>query len=198
MSIPHLVRTGLMGVVGLFEATDHRHFPRDSQVIVRSERGLESGYVVCNWTDGESEASFTHQFPVRGQLLRLASDEDRLIIRRLERYRDKAFEACERLIAQRAVTGLLIDVEHTFDGQSVYFYFLGEISPELESLTQELGSMYERKVRFKKFSETLANGCGPNCGISEGSCGTSGCASCSLSGGCRKTGSQTSPVRRAT
>jgi hypothetical protein len=81
---------------------------------------------------------------------------------------------------------LLVDVEHTFDGESVYFYFLGEITPELEALTEELGAVYARKVRFKKFSETLANGCGPNCGTGEGSCSPSGCASCSLSGGCRK------------
>lgn len=181
MGIAHLVKTGLMGVVGQYDAIDFGQYPRDTQVIVRTERGLESGFVMCEL--GESALD---SFPVSGQLLRQASGEDLLVLERLERYRDKAFDACERLITQRGLSGLLIDVEHTFDGESVYFYFMGEITPELESLTQELGEVYERKVRFRKFSETLANGCGPTCGTAEGNCSPTGCSSCSLSGGCGK------------
>jgi hypothetical protein len=181
MGISHLIRTGLMGVVGHYDATDFRRYPRDSQVIVRTDRGLEAGFVICELESAEEDA-----FPLSGQLLRLVSDEDLLILQRLERYRDQAFAACERLIAQRGLSGLLVDVEHTFDGQSVYFYFLGEITPELESITDELGTVYERKVCFKKFSETLAKGCGPNCGTGEGNCSSSGCATCSIAGGCRK------------
>jgi cell fate regulator YaaT (PSP1 superfamily) len=170
-----------MGVVGQYDSIDFRQYPPETHVIVRTERGLESGFVIC-----ELDVSESGQFPVSGQLLRQTSAEDLLILERLERYRDKAFDACERLITQRGLSGLLIDVEHTFDGESVYFYFMGEITAELEALTQELGEVYERKVRFRKFSETLAKGCGPNCGTAEGSCSPTGCSSCSLVGGCGK------------
>ena len=46
-----------------------------------------------------------------------------------------------------------MDVEHLFDGQSLYFYFLGEVQPEWESLTTELAATYEAKVRFQPFAE---------------------------------------------
>ena len=179
MGVEHLVKTGLMGVVGRFDALDLQRYPRDTPVICRTARGLETGVVICDLAGHESNDSLA-----AGQLLRQVGREDRLILERLDRYRDKAFLACEKLLVERRLSGVLVDVEHLFDGESVYFYFLGEVSPQLEAITGELGSEYERKVRFKKFAETLAQGCGPNCGTSASGCSTGGCASCSLSGGC--------------
>ena len=179
MGIEHLVKTGLMGVVGRFDALNFQLYPRDTPVICRTARGLESGVVICDLSDQESNGGVAD-----GQLLRQIGREDQLILQRLDRFRDKAFVACEKLISERQLSGILVDVEHLFDGESVYFYFLGEVSPQLEAITGELGSEYERKVRFKKFAETLAQGCGPNCGASESGCSTGGCSSCSLSGGC--------------
>ena len=81
---------------------------------------------------------------------------------------------------------VLVDVEHLFDGESVFFYFLGKPDPALETLTEQLADTYDRKVRFKKFAESLAEGCGPECGTKEGGCSSSGCGSCKLSGSCGK------------
>lgn len=179
MGLTHLVKIGLMGAVGRLDAADFHPYPRDTRVICRTARGLELGTVLCPLDDhGVSGSS-------DGQLLRRVGDEDELILDRLDRFRDKAFEACQRLIEERQLSAVLVDVEHLFDGESVYFYFLGNVDPELEQLTSELGATYERKVRFRKFAETLANGCGPDCGTGAG-CGTSGCGSCALAGGCGK------------
>jgi cell fate regulator YaaT (PSP1 superfamily) len=176
----HLVKVGLMGTVGRFDAIDFRCYPRDTRVIVRTHRGLESGIVFCDLEDEHEWTTATD-----GELLRQTSVEDLMILERLERYRDKAFEACQRLIDQRGCKGILVDVEHTFDGESVFFYFMGEINPELESVMNELSEVYQRKVRFRKFSETLANGCGPNCGSEDQGCSSAGCGSCALVGGCK-------------
>lgn len=170
-----------MGVVGRYDAIDFHRYPRDAQVIVRTDRGLECGNVIC-----DLDADDPSLGRLCGELLRQTSAEDRLVLERLERYRDKAFEACERLLVQRRMPDVLVDVEHSFDGESVFFYFLGEIGQELETVMLELSELYQRKVRFRKFSETLANGCGPTCGTKEGACSASGCGSCSLAGGCGK------------
>ena len=172
-----------MGVVGQYQSPDFTLFPRDAKVICRTNRGLEFGEVICPLDhDGDS------QDQIDGQILRRVGAEDQLILERLERHRDKAFEACQNLIQQRQLPGVLVDVEHLFDGESVFFYFLGEVDPRTEALTQELGETYERKVRFKKFAETLANGCGPDCGTGESKCSAGGCGSCALSGGCSTKG----------
>ena len=183
MGAQHLVKTGLMGMVGRYDAPDFTRYPRDARVICRTERGLEQGTVICVLEDQASadEAPINH---VDGQLLRRVGNEDELILTRLDRYRDNAFFACQKLIAERQLPAVLVDVEHLFDGESVFFYFLGDVDARLESLTQELGTEYERKVRFKKFAETLANGCGPDCGTGASGCASDGCSSCALAGGC--------------
>ena len=168
-----------MGLVGRYQAADFCVYPRGCRVICRTDRGLEVGSVLCS-IDQQGD------LPVAGILLRQLGSEDQLIVNRLEKFRDRAFKACSEKIAQRKLGSILVDVEHLFDGQSLYFYFIGEVSSELEALTGELAETYDRKVRFKKFAETLAHGCGPGCGTTASRCGTEGgCASCSISGGCK-------------
>ena len=167
-----------MGLIGRYQAADFCVYPRGCQVICRTDRGLEVGSVMCS-IDEQSD------LPVAGMLLRQLGSEDKLIVNRLEKFRDRAFKACSEKIVQRKLSSILVEVEHLFDGQSLYFYFIGEVSSELEALTEELAETYDRKVRFKKFAETLAHGCGPGCGTTASKCGTAGgCASCSISGGC--------------
>ncbi len=178
MGVEHLVKVGLMGVVGRFESADFKNYPRDSRIICRTQRGLEAGVVMCPLDEADSKPE-----QVDGQLLRFIGKEDDLILERLERHRDKAFTACQNLIAERELPAVLVDVEHLFDGESVFFYFMGDVDPRMEELTSELAATYEQKVRFKKFAETLAQGCGPTCGTSESGCSSSGCGSCALSGG---------------
>ncbi len=179
MSVNHLVKIGLMGVVGRFQAPDFQCYPRDARVICRTGRGLEVGVVLCPIDDQE-------QVPAQseGQLLRPIGPEDELILQRLDKFRDKAFAACRKIIADRDIGAILVDVEHLFDGESVYFYFLGDADERVERLIGELGEAYDRKVRFKKFAETLANGCGPECGTQVGNCSAGGCSSCGLSAAC--------------
>ena len=183
----HFVKTGLMGVLGTYEASDFRTYARDQRVICRTVRGLEWGTVVCDIGHQDSTAGSTSDGPFQrcdGDLLRTTTPDDEMIIERLDRFRDRAFEACRELLAQRNLQVTLVDVEHLFDGESLFFYFLGETDSRIESLTQELAEAYDRKVKFKKFAESLSQGCGPTCGTEESSCKSSGCGSCAISGAC--------------
>jgi hypothetical protein len=120
-----------------------------------------------------------------GALLRRVTVEDDLLITRLEKNRDEAFQACSTRLAELSLPNVLLDVEHLFDGQSLYFYFLGDTTPELDAVTSELADIYEAKAQLQKFADTLTAGCGPNCGTEEGGgCGTGGCSSCAVSGAC--------------
>ena len=123
-----------------------------------------------------------------GSLLRGVTTEDDLLLARLERHKDAAFHACSQAIAARGFEAVLMDVEHLFDGQSLYFYFLGEVTPDLESLTDELAERYEANVQFRRFAETVVEGCGPGCGTEEAAgsgCETGGCSTCAASAACK-------------
>jgi len=172
-----------MGHVGRFTSVDAVAYPRASRVVVRTGRGLETGEVL-----GPSEEAATHG-NTDGSILRGLTVEDELLVARLEKNRQKALEACTARLAQRGITATLFDVEHLFDGRSLFFYFLGEVTPEIEAITAELAEVYDAAAEFRKFSETLTAGCGPGCGTEEGAGHASGgctlCAkACAVAGAC--------------
>ena len=84
------------------------------------------------------------------------------------------------MLAERGLAAVLMDVELLFDGASLYFYFLGDVSPEVERLTDELAEAYEAKVQFRRFTEAVVEGCGPDCGTEAAAGCGDGCSTCGL------------------
>jgi len=171
----HIVRFGLSGHVGHFVAAEAARYPRHARVVLRSSRGLELGEVLS--TPDASDPVADPMAEADGQILRRMTVEDNLLEARLEKHRHKAFTACSELLEQHNVDAVLMEVEHLFDGQGLYFYFLGDVPAEAEKLTGKLAETYEANVEFRQFSETLTEGCGPGCGT-EAAMGQGGCASC--------------------
>ena len=97
----------------------------------------------------------------------------------------EALEACQRMLDQRNVPTVLMDVEPTFDGKSLYFYFLGEVSDQVSEITNELAAAYDAVAQIGRFSDVLTQGCGPECGTEGHGC-DSGCAGCSVACGAGK------------
>ena len=168
----HLVRYSLLGQIGRFSSADAVRYPRNSRVIVRSVRGLEIGTVLAQPAAEDASAS------LQGQILRRMTVEDDLLQARLDKHRQEAYAACVSLLSENGVNASLVDVEHLFDGEGLFFYFLGEVPEAAERLTARLAETYETSVEFRRFAETLAEGCGPGCGTEE-AMGQGGCESCS-------------------
>ena len=174
----HLVRVGLFGHVGRFSSASGEIVRRGHRVVCRTRRGLEIGVVL-----GDSGSEAPAGDP-DGLLLRRVTPEDDLLLARLERDRERAFAQCTELLSQRGMAVTLVDVEHLFDGRSLFFYFLGNVTPEVDALTHELAQTYEATVQFRQFADALERGCGPDCGTESASgCGT-GCASCAVASAC--------------
>lgn len=179
MSNQFFVRVGVLGQIGCFSSADRIDFHRNCRVICRTTRGLEIGQVLAR-------AETNHgSHPTDGVLLRPVTPEDDLLLARLEKKKQAAFQACLDTLAEQGVSAVLMDVEHLFDGQSLYFYFLGEVPPQVESITNHLAESYEATVQFRRFAEVLAEGCGPGCGTDDAvnGCGSS-CDTCAIAGSC--------------
>ncbi len=167
----HLIRIGALGHVGRFTAVDATSYPRGTRVVVRTRRGLEVGEVLAAATDAPAHGQSD------GSILRAMTVEDQLLEARLEKNRLAAFNACESRINELGLGATLVDVEHLFDGRSLFFHFLGDAPPELEAITAELADAYDAAAKFRSFAETVATGCGPGCGTAEATGG--GCSTCS-------------------
>lgn len=176
----HVVRYGLLGHVGRFTAVDAMRYARRTRVVVRSPRGLEVGEVLAGPDDNSLSGD------AAGQILRRMSVQDDLLAARLDRRRHEALAACDRLLADAGVSAALVDVEHLFDGEGLYFYFLGDPPPAATDVTRQLAETYEAAVEFRKFAETLSEGCGPGCGAEEakGQGGCESCTSCAVAAAC--------------
>lgn len=178
----HFVRVGVLGQVGRFAAEGGGRFARGNRVVLRTVRGLEVGEILAPAEEAQTE--------VDGALLRRITLEDDLILARLEKNKNEALLRCEEALRERGLDVVLIDVEHLFDGKSLFFYFLGDTSPELDAITEELAAAYDSEVQFQKFSDALSIGCGPGCGTAEAEgsgCGSGGCSTCSLASACGTT-----------
>ena len=171
-----------MGRVGRLTAVEAVSYPRGARVICRTSRGLEAGEVL-------SHVEYDPQsWQGDGSILRKITVEDDLLLARQQRNRLEAMDACQQLLDSAQSGAVLMDAEQLFDGGTLYFYFLGDLSPELEPLMDRLTQAYDANVAFRQFAETVAAGCGPGCGTEDapGFCGTSegGCSTCSVSGAC--------------
>ncbi len=178
MSRHHFVRVGVLGHVGRFTAVDATSYPRTARVVVRTSRGLEAGEVLAS-CDDEIPRGLAD-----GSILRGMTVEDHLMSARLEKNRQEAFLACEARLRELGLDCTLMEVEHLFDGRSLFFYFLGEVTPPVEAATAELAEAYDAAVQFRKFADTVVAGCGPGCGT-EAAAGQ-GCVTCAT--GCAISG----------
>jgi len=176
----HFVRIGVLGNVGRFTSVDAISYQRGMRVVCRTGRGLEVGEILGPVPPDD-------QIDFDGSILRGMTVEDELLVARLEKNRQQAFEACEAELRQLGLVLPLLEVEQLFDGQSIYFYFLGETPPEVEAMTQRLAETYSATAGVSQFANLLETGCGPGCGTDEkagGGCAGS-CASCSVASACK-------------
>ncbi|XZE18459.1 hypothetical protein SH449x_003753 [Pirellulaceae bacterium SH449] len=160
--------------------TNLKSLRRGSEVIVRTDRGLELGTVLNAANSLQCSELFKATYVRRSQ------PEDRLLWTQLQKLSQTAGQACQDFLEQTGSRDVLIEVEPLLDGKTIFFHFLGEPTESTEAQVEQLAEVYRKKVASSEFANRLETGCGPGCGTAaKSSCGTSsGCSSCSLSSGC--------------
>ncbi|MGI9470491.1 MAG: hypothetical protein ACR2NZ_03085 [Rubripirellula sp.] len=188
------VRIGALAEVHVAECS--ADLSRGRRVIVRTDRGVELGEVIRpanpslesasppNNSSAEPAEAPSARKVSTAVVLRPTTQEDELLIRRLERHKREAVEACRDSLAKAGSTALLLDVDQLFDGGTLVMHFLGPVDEVASTITREVSDRYESIVRSRHFAKLLSEGCGPDCGQKEGGCG-GGCAGCAASAACQ-------------
>lgn len=147
-SRPHfLVRHGRMRLLGEFEPENGFLFVRNDEVVVRTERGLETGQVLCPATP---RAIGLIAEPTQGHILRVLRPDDRTLLERIRATEAKAFDACERHIARRKLQMQLVDVEQLFGGERIIFYFLAEKRVDFRELVKDLAREFQTRIEMRQ------------------------------------------------
>ncbi|MFG0254497.1 MAG: PSP1 C-terminal domain-containing protein [Rhodopirellula sp. JB053] len=180
----YLVRIGFAGdcfvAVPVVELAT---YSRGCEVLVQTPRGIELGEVLSEVL-GESLKG--DSLPLR--ILRSLTDEDRLLVERLRRYKRDAVRKCQEVLANSESDAVLLDVDQLFDGNTLVLHFLGPVDALGREITDRIVAEYESRVQSIRLAELMTHGCGPDCGTEAGGgCSSGGgCASCAVAGACTK------------
>ena len=119
---------------------------QDTPVIVETARGIEYGQtVVGNQRVSESEIVA----PLK-KVLRLATPEDTAKVKQNQAKEKEAFNICVEKINKHELDMKLIDVEYTFDGNKILFYFTADGRVDFRELVKDLASIFRTRIELRQ------------------------------------------------
>ncbi|MFZ5800621.1 MAG: PSP1 domain-containing protein [Candidatus Omnitrophota bacterium] len=133
------------GVASFFEAGE-LSLSIGACVIVEAERGLDFGYMICDWG---ANAPTKLEGPLR-KVVRLAADAD---LKQIEDNKQKIKEAvltCEKKIAEHKLDMKLIDAEYSFDRSKLIFYFTSEGRVDFRELVKDLARIFRARIELRQ------------------------------------------------
>jgi len=143
----YVVRHGVMRHLGVFSPRGNEDFSRGTQVIARTDRGLEVGEVLCEAND---HALDNMNNPSSGQILRERNDDDIGELRRLLDQEKQEVEICQKYIDELQLDMRLVDVEHIYGGERVVVYYLADERVDFRQLVKTLASECQTRIEMKQ------------------------------------------------
>lgn len=132
-------------------------------VIVETARGIEFGKVVIGVKQVEEKDVV---LPLKN-VLRLATEKDKLIVEENKKESRKAFDVCLAKISEHDLEMKLVDVEYTFDRNKVLFYFTADGRIDFRDLVKDLASVFRTRIELRQIGvrdeAKMLGGIGP-CG----------------------------------
>ena len=115
-------------------------------VIVETSRGVECGEIAMENKDvPESEI----MRPLKS-IIRLAGEEDIKITKANRKKEKDAFNFCEKKSLELGLDMKLVDVECTFDGSKILFYFTSDGRVDFRELVKILASNFKTRIEMRQ------------------------------------------------
>ena len=115
-------------------------------VIVETARGVEYGLVVTNPRLAGEEDIVA---PLRS-VIRKATEEDKQTYNKNLQAEKEAFDICLGKIADHGLEMHLVDVEYTFDGNKILFYFTADGRVDFRELVKDLASLFRTRIELRQ------------------------------------------------
>ena len=132
-------------------------------VIVETARGLEYGDVPNDVKEVDESEVVAPLKPV----VRIATDEDKRLRAMYAAKESDAFAVCQEKIAAHGLDMKLVDVEYTFNGSKVVFYFTADERVDFRELVKDLAYALKTRIELRQIGvrdeAKMLGGLGP-CG----------------------------------
>ena len=115
-------------------------------VIVETARGVEFGRVVS----GPKEVKDEDVVQPLKSVIRMASDQDRKTVEKNKQKEKEAFKICLEKIRKHKMEMKLIDVEYTFDGNKILFYFTADGRIDFRELVKDLAAVFRTRIELRQ------------------------------------------------
>lgn len=115
-------------------------------VIIETSRGIEYGECVKANTMVEDETVVQPLRPV----IRLATQADEDIVARNREKEERAFRVCQEKIAQHGLDMKLVEVEYSFDGNKILFFFTSEGRVDFRALVKDLAGVFHTRIELRQ------------------------------------------------
>jgi len=160
-----LVRYGRMNTLGFFEHHENKISKIDSRVVIKTERGLELGYLVGQlnaYKGGQlklSEEQIQEYFEgsdidfspeMTGKFIRYATTADVSEERHLQKIAKEEMECCRRFVKEMNLPMKIVDVEHVFGGERIIFYFMSDGRVDFRELVKKVAQEYQTRIEMRQ------------------------------------------------
>jgi cell fate regulator YaaT (PSP1 superfamily) len=144
----YVVRYGAMRQLGEFSSKRQHKISRGDDVVVRSDRGVEFGVVLCDANDKTNE--YLGENVPTGRILRSASDEDRRSLEEVAEREKTFFTSGQKMIDDRNLQMQLVDVEQVFGGERIVFYYLAEKRVDFRELVKLMAREFNTRIEMRQ------------------------------------------------
>lgn len=117
-----------------------------TKVIVETSRGIECGDTVIPNREVDDDSIVQ---PLK-KLVRIATEEDLIVLSENEKLEKEAFSICEQKIKKHELSMKLVAVEYTFDHSKILFYFSAEGRVDFRDLVKDLASVFRTRIELRQ------------------------------------------------
>ena len=140
----YVVRCGAMRVLGVM--TSMVAYRYGDEVVVRSNRGTETGMVLCEATPAATDYL---EESIDGRILRSITDDDRRQIQRFKEMASTDLGACQRCVDALSLNMQLVDVERILGGERIIVYYLAEARVDFRQLVRDLAKEFQTRIEMR-------------------------------------------------
>ena len=119
---------------------------KEDGAIVETARGIEYGTVI----KGNSFVPEEAIVPPLKQVMRRATEEDTKSVEQNHKKETEAFGICLEKISRLGLDMKLVDVEYSFNGSKVVFYFTADGRVDFRELVKDLASVFRTRIELRQ------------------------------------------------
>ena len=119
---------------------------RGDYVVVETSRGIEYGEVIHGIKEVEDSVITK---PLKG-VLRIATEEDTRRFNENKEKEKEAYKICADKIEEHGLEMKLVEVEYTFDGSKILFYFTSDGRVDFRELVKDLASVFKTRIELRQ------------------------------------------------